>query len=275
MNILLAAAIIVGAVATACVVMFAIHRLGSKDVFLADTTRGAGVYGVAGTGFAVLLAFVVLVAYEQFNDAKSGALAEADAVVELFRSAEFFPPDDRREIQADLVCYARAVAEQEWPSMRKENGDPLPVVEGWAVSLQAAYERLPVRNLREQAAFANILDLRDARVDARRERLAQAEPTVTRPVWFILILCAVVNIAFVLLFIDRRGEGFAAQAALIGTVTTIVVAGLLLVWFLDHPYEEQDGSIKPVEMQRVIALMEREQPRLAAPCTPIGDPQPA
>jgi len=90
MNILLAAAIIVGAVAAACLVMFAIHRLGSKDVFLADTTRGAGVYGVAGTGFAVLLAFVVLVAYEQFNDAKSGALAESDAVIELFRSAEFF-----------------------------------------------------------------------------------------------------------------------------------------------------------------------------------------
>src|SRR5215211_5557521 len=106
MNIPLAAAILLGAVAIACLLMLAIRRLGTKDVFLADTTRGAGVYSVAGVGFAVLLAFVVLIAYQTYNDAKAGSQAEADAVVELFRSAEFFPPEERREMQGDLTCYA-------------------------------------------------------------------------------------------------------------------------------------------------------------------------
>jgi hypothetical protein len=276
MNILLAAAIIVGAVALAVALMFAIHRLGTKDVFLADTTRGAGVYGVAGTGFAVLLAFVVLVAFEQYNDGKNGAKAESDAVLELFRSVEFFPPGERRVIQGDLVCYGRAVVEQEWPAMSGGSGGaPLPVVDDWALRLQNEYERLPVRTLREQAAFASILELREARIDARRERLAQADPTVTRPVWFILILGALVNIGFVLVFIDRRGEAFAAQAALIAMVTTIVVAGLVLVWFLDHPYEDQDGSIKPIEMERSLEAMEVEEPGLRVPCTPSGAPRPA
>jgi Protein of unknown function (DUF4239) len=274
MNILIAAAIIAGAVAIACGLMFLIHRIGTRDVFLADTTRGAGVYGVAGTGFAVLLAFVVVVAYEQYNDAKAGAQAEADAVIELYRSAEFFPAE-RAEMQRDLICYARAVIEKEWPAMADGQGHPLGVVEGWALRLQDAYERLPVRTPREEVVFANILDLRDLRIDARRERLSQADPTVTSPVWFILILCALVNIGFVLLFIDRRGEAFAAQAALIGTVTTIVVSGLILVWFLDHPYEGESGSIEPVEMRRVLGSMEDERPGLAAPCTPEGEPSTA
>jgi hypothetical protein len=275
MNILLAAAIILGAVAIACLLMFAIHQVGTRDVFLADTTRGAGVYGVAGTGFAVLLAFVVLVAFEQFNDARDGAQAESDAVVELFRNAYFFDRGERTQMQGDLLCYARAVVEQEWPAMREGNGQPLPVVERWATELQGVYQRLPVRTLREQAVFANILELRDARIDARRERLSEAEPTVTSPVWFILILGALVSIGFVLLFIDRRGEAFLAQAALIGTVTVIVVAGLLLVWFLDHPYEDQAGSIKPEDMQRAIDVMQTEAPGLILPCTPGGEPQQA
>jgi Protein of unknown function (DUF4239) len=273
MNILLAAAILLGAVAIACLLMLAIRRLGTRDVFLADTTRGAGVYGVAGTGFAVLLAFVVLVAFEQFNDAKDGAQAESDAVIELFRDAAFFDRADRTRMQADLVCYARAIVEQEWPAMREGNGDPLPVVERWVVDLQAVYQRLPVRTPREEAVFASILELRTARIDARRERLSQAEPTVTSPVWFILIVGALVSIGFVLLFIDRRGEAFLAQAALISTVTVIVVAGLLLVWFLDHPYEDQAGSIKPEEMRRAIEVMEAEQPGLNLPCTPVGEAQ--
>lgn len=92
MSIWLAAVIILAAVAMACGLMYAIHRFGTKDVFLADTTRGAGVYSVAGTAFAVLLAFVVLVAYESYNNAKAGAEKESDAVIELFRTAEFFPP---------------------------------------------------------------------------------------------------------------------------------------------------------------------------------------
>ena len=272
MNILLAAAILLGAVAIACLLMLAIRRLGTRDVFLADTTRGAGVYGVAGTGFAVLLAFVVLVAFEQFNDAKDGAEAESDAVIELFRDAAFFDSNDRTQMQAALVCYARAVVEQEWPAMREGNGDPLPVVERWVVALQAVYQRVPVRTPREEVVFANILELRDARIEARRERLSQAEQTVTSPVWFILIMGALVSIGFVLLFIDRRGEAFLAQAALISTVTVIVVAGLLLVWFLDHPYEDQAGSIKPEEMRRAIDVMEAEQPGLNLPCTPAGRP---
>jgi hypothetical protein len=275
MNIFLAAAIIFGAVAIACLLMFAIHRLGTRDVFLADTTRGAGVYGVAGTAFAVLLAFVVVVAFEQYNNGKTASRAEADAVIELFRSADYFPRRDSREIQGDLVCYGQAVADQEWPAMGEGQDEPVPAVEQWVVRLQDAYQRLPVRNLRAQAAFASIIELRDDRIDARRERLAQAGTTVATPVWFVLILGALVNIGFVLLFIDRRNESFLAQASLIATVTMIVVAGLVLVWFLDHPYEGQSGSIEPTEMRGVVDLMLEEGRGLDPPCSSDGDPSPA
>ena len=58
-----------------------------------------------------------------------------------------------------------------------------------------------------------------------------------------------------------------------GVVAGMVAATLVLVWFLDHPYEGQSGSIEPIEMERTIANMEDERPGLTPPCTATGRPR--
>lgn len=112
------------------------------------------------------------------------------------------------------------------------------------------------------------------RSTTRRERLAEANAVVSPPVWFILALGGAATVGFVLLFTDRR-EAFLVQASLMAAVCAMVAASLVLVWFLDNPYEDQSGSIKPVEMERTIANMERERPGFSPPCVASGDPRPA
>lgn len=269
MNILLAAGIIVAACTLTCGLLFAFHKYGTRDALLADTTRGAGVYGVVGTSFAVLLAFVVLIAFQSYSDAKDGAAKESEAVLELFRTSEFFPAQ-RAEVQGELGCYGRSVVHHDWPAMRDRKRSP--VTDQWAFGLQDSYEGLEVKTPKEEVAFAEMLTLRDLRVNSRRERLTQATPIITSPVWFILGLGALLNIAFVLLFVDRRSEMLVVQAILMASVTVVVTAGLLLVWFLDHPYQDANGSLRPVEMEETISIMDRQRPDLAPPCTPSGEP---
>lgn len=270
MSILFAATIILGACVVTCGLLFAFHRFGTKDVLLADTTRGAGVYSVVGTSFAVLLAFVVLIAFESYIDGREGAEHEADAVLEQFRNAEYFAGPERRAIQGNLICYGRAVISYDWPAMRDQSSSE--VVNDWGRSLQDSYQDVSLRNEKEGWAFGNLLTLTDERIDSRRQRLTEAVPIITTPVWFILGIGAVLNIAFVLIFVDRRSEALGTQFALIAGVTAIVVAGLLLVWFLDHPFRDADGSIQPVEMERTMQAMAQEGPGLSAPCTERGDP---
>ena len=270
MNVLVAAGIIAGACLVTCGLLFALHRLGTRDTLLMDTTRGAGIYGVVGTSFAVLLAFVVLIAFESYIDGREGAEHEADAVLEQFRTAEFFTGPERRELQGDLLCYGRAVVSYDWPAMREQSSSEL--VNEWGLSLHDSYQGLAVRTDKEGWAFGNVLTLSDKRIDSRRQRLTEAVPIITTPVWFILGLGAFVSIAFVLIFIDRRSEALAVQMMLMAGVTAIVAAGLLLVWFLDHPFGDANGSIKPVEMERTVRAMDEEQPGLTAPCTKRGDP---
>jgi hypothetical protein len=268
-NILVATLIIAGACALTCGLLLAVHRWGGRDALLADTTRGAGVYGVVGTSFAVLLAFVVLIAFESYNDARGGAEQEADAMVELFRTAGFFP-EESKEIQDNVLCYGRAVVFHDWNAMRDQERSP--VVDKWALALHDDYEQLQPTGVKQEAAFAHLLDLQDKRVDARRQRLTQATPTITTPVWFILGIGAFLNIGFVLVFLDRRGESLLVHCILMASITTVVVAGLLLVWFLDHPYQDADGSIQPIEMERTISELEQEEPGLRPPCDADGAP---
>jgi hypothetical protein len=77
-------------------------------------------------------------------------------------------------------------------------------------------------------------------------------------------------IASVALFADRE-EAAVTQAAMAATVAIIVVSGLVLVRFLDKPYEDKSGSIKPTAMERTLAEMEREHRERGQVVIPCAD----
>jgi len=269
-NLWVVVAIIVGACGITCGLLVALDRWGPRDVFVSDSARGAAVYTVVGTSFAVLMAFVVLIAFQSFNDAKNGSQQESDALLQLFRAAEYFPQGQREEVQQDLICYGRAVIARDWPDMQHDERSP--VVDAWAYELQRHYRGLQVRTAQQQDAFADLLDLSQDRADGRRLRETQAASTVTAPVWLILGLGAVINIGLALLFIDRRGESLAVQAIMLASLTAVVVGTLLLIYFLDHPYADAPGGIRPTEMESTVSVMQAERPGLRAHCTASGIP---
>ena len=82
-------------------------------------------FTVVGTGFAVVLAFVVLVAFQSYNRATDAAETEAVATVDLFDTAALLPPAAAERVRRELVCYGRAVVEDEWPDMRESHASPV------------------------------------------------------------------------------------------------------------------------------------------------------
>jgi hypothetical protein len=263
------ALIVLVAVAGSVGLMYAARRATKSEALLADTTHGSGIFGMVGTGYAVLLAFVILVAFQGYNNARDGAEKEAVAVTEMSRSGRFFAEADGRALQENLACYGRAVVGYEWPAM--DDGQSSQVVEGWVIRLADTYSAIDLADATQEAAFSQLLEQRDERVDGRRERLGEARDVVPDPVWFILAIGGLATILCVLVFTSRR-ERFLVQGALMGMVAATVVAGLLLVWILSHPFEGKAGSVKPVEMERSLATMDEENPGLAPPCDAAGNP---
>src|SRR5947207_13353443 len=97
--------------------MLLVHRRAPEGSYFEDGDRAAGVFGVIATGFAVLLGFVVFLAFQSFDTSRSGAVDEAEMVTEQFETAQLMPPAVRGRFSGELVCSARAVVRQGWPQL--------------------------------------------------------------------------------------------------------------------------------------------------------------
>jgi hypothetical protein len=255
MELWLAALIIVGAAALSAAGMLIVRRRAPRGKFFKDPVPLGAVYSVAGTAYMVIVAFVFFIAFETYGGAKDDAEEEATATLAMFQDVEIFGPAARAELQAQMVCYAREVISREWPAMRE--GSFSSVVDARVSAMEESAQQVPVNEAKQAAAFEHWFALNEERRQGRQGRIGEADGLVPPVIWLILIIGAVVVIASVALFADRE-EAALTQAAMAATVAIIVVSGLVLVRFLDKPYDDKSGSIKPTAMERTLALMERE-----------------
>ena len=152
-----------------------------------------------------------------------------------------------------------------------EHGDSSPLVEHWIDQYRLAYQRLDLRSAREQLGLEELLTLAHTRGEGRQQRLSDAISTVPTPLWLALIFTGVIAVALQLSMADPR-ERLAVQAALIAGMASVVAAGLLIVYFLDHPYQGSSGGLEPTAMRRTLATIEGSEPNLRIRCTESGEP---
>jgi hypothetical protein len=251
----LAALIIVGAAALSAAGMLIFLPPSPPGSFFKDPVPVGAVYTVVGTAYMVIVAFVFFIAFESYSGAKADAEEEATATLAMFHTLGPFSPAARAELQGQMICYAREVISDGWPAMRA--GGASSVVDARVSAMEESVEQLPVNDAKQAAAFEHWLALNEERRQGRQGRIGEAGGLVPPVIWLILIIGAVVVIASVSLFADRE-ETAVTQVAMAAAVAIIVISGLVLVRFLDKPYEDKSGSIKPTAMERTLAQMERE-----------------
>jgi hypothetical protein len=251
----LAALVILGAAVLSAAAMLIVRRGAPEGTYFKDPIPAAAVYTVVGTAYMVIVAFVFFVAFESYGGAKSDAEEEATATLAMFHAAHPFDPTVRARLQGQVICYAREVIASGWPAMREGEGSE--VVDARVTALEESAERIALEGAKQEAAYDHWFALNEDRRKGRQGRIGKASGLVPPVLWLILIVGAVVVIGAVGLFADPR-EARVPQAAMIAAVAVIVASGLVLVRFLDRPYENKSGSIKPTAMTRTLAQMERE-----------------
>jgi len=263
-------AIILGAAALGVALMALLRHFRGDDEMFHDSERQSDVFNFVGMSFAVLVAFVIVQAYDYFNEARAGVEQEALSVVEIDRTADFFSPAEQERLSAAAICYGRTVVNQGWPAMAAgEEGSP--VTDVWVHELIAAEQGLDVNAKRPNVAFFQLLEEQDQLTEGRRERVHAATRDLPPPVWLILGLGAFLTIGWVLLFMSDRRERFWVQACISAAVMAFITASLLLIWVLDHPYNGGDAILPPTEMAEVIEAIEAERMPIPLPCNERGE----
>src|SRR5258705_10508863 len=92
-----AALVLVVVVTAAITIKLLVRRRAPVGGWFSDAPRSAGTLSVIGTMFAVMLAFVILLALQSYQRAREGSSVEAVAVTELHSVAGVFqsPFSDR------------------------------------------------------------------------------------------------------------------------------------------------------------------------------------
>jgi hypothetical protein len=266
MDLPVAILIVLGAAALAFSMVALVRRTGAV---LSNPTRGTPMAIVVGTSFAVLMAFLIVSAFQTYSGAKAAAASEANAVLDMSRTAALFAPSERERLRSVLICYGRAVVNEEWPAMR--HGHASPLVDEWVSVYRAVLGQFAVRSLRAQTALQNTLSEADTRTSGRQTRLSDDTPAVPTPLWLALIFAGCVAVSLQLGMADPA-ERLRVQGLQVAGVAAVVATGLLIVNFLDHPYATQTGGIQPNAMRHSLVLMHDLEPGLTPLCRPSGRP---
>jgi hypothetical protein len=253
-NILWGALITVAATAVAVASMLFVRRRAPQGSFFADGDRAAGVFGVLATGFAVLLGFIIFLAFSSYDQSRAGAETEALTVAQQVETAQFFPEEVAGELTSELVCYGRSVVSDEWPRMRSDTLEDN--VNPWGLELFRTLQDVEPATASEQSAYDKWLDQTSVREEARQDRVHGAVGVIPTPLWIVLFFIAAIIFAYMLFFADP-GERALVQSVLMGSVVSAMVVLLLVLGALDDPFHSGVGGLDPYAMERSLGLVDR------------------
>jgi hypothetical protein len=129
----------------------------------------------------------------------------------------------------------------------------------------------PANDQRQVEALAHFFEVDEARQEARRSRLAEAQPFVPGFVWGVLVLITFAVLGFQALFADPAGRRL-GQAVAMGAMALALFSGLTLVWVLDRPFYDRGAAIPHSRMSASLAVMQRTAPA-TLPCDGAGQPR--
>ena len=157
-----------------------------------------------------------------------------------------------------------------------ESGVQGDAINPWGVRLFRTFKTIRASDV-ERGCGLRKVDRPDVGPRGGRGSSGSTEPpgSIPTPLWLVLALISAVVFVFMLFFADS-GEGAATQAVLMGSVAVVVVSMLLLIAFLNRPFQNGVGGVRPVAMERTLRIV--DQALLAVgghvqlPCDARGNP---
>lgn len=273
MNVFLGALVVVGVAAISIALMLLVRRRAPEGSFFSDGDRASGVFGVLATGFSLLLGFIIFLAFDSYDQSRSGAETEATILVQQVETAQYMPKAISTQLTGELVCYARSVVGPEWGAL--EQGTLGDAINPWGAKMFQTLKTADPKTDAEQSAYDRWMSQTEDRQQARVARVHGAEGIIPTPLWLVLAVISAVIFLYMLFFADR-GERAKTQALLMGSVTVVITLLLLLLVFFNHPHGEGVGRLQPTAMERSLRQIDAELAvvglDLKPPCDANGTP---
>ncbi|MBV9402988.1 MAG: DUF4239 domain-containing protein [Candidatus Eremiobacteraeota bacterium] len=208
-----------------------VRRIAPHEVLRRHNDVAGFVSSLIGVIYAVLLAFVVVVVWQEYDNSVTIAQQEASAVGDLYHLAYGFPPKLQSRLQHHLANYINLMVNDEWPLMQYGLASSKTERVGHQV-LHDVMDFEP-KSEAQSGVQSTALQMVQTFFDARRQRLSENSTSVPRIMWFTLIIGAIFTIGFTFFFGMENGK---IQLTMTAVVAAMIALMFVLIIELDFPF---------------------------------------
>jgi hypothetical protein len=229
-------------------IYWVVTGLAVNDRARAFKAISPGMLPPLGILFALLVGFIAVEVWNNFDKAKVAVASEASALRAVVLLAGTFPEDQKTRINALIDRHIEEAINKEWPAMARQQAT-LSTMRANAL-IEALHEVLTLKPAddSQRTAQPEMVKALQAALDARRQRIVVSQSSVGRVKWAGILLqgiCTLIAIAMV------HSDNRLACAIAMTLFATGIALSLLLIAAYSRPFTGEI-SVRPDLLKQVI-----------------------
>jgi hypothetical protein len=244
----MALVIFVGIYLVTAAIYLTVTRLAVDDRARAFKALSPGMLPPLGIIFGLLVGFVAVQVWNDFDRAKMAVASEASALRGVVLLAGSFPEEQRSRLRALINRHIQDAVQQEWPAMAEQRATLSTLPNALVQCLQVTLNLKPADES-QKTAQREIVNFLEKAAEARRQRIVISQSSVSSVKWAAILLmglCALIAIAMV------HSDNRLTCAIALTMFATGIAAAVLLIATYTRPFIG-DISVGPDLLQQVIA----------------------
>jgi hypothetical protein len=210
----------------------------TRDGFHAEIS--APMLSVVAALFGFVLAFVIIIAYENYLSAKNQVGREANSLAAVVRDSDAFRKPEGEQVRRAVGGYVRGVVNDGFPHMRQ--GDPAsPLALHQLAEVYAALRNVKTSSPEELKFYDDAITRLNDALDARRDRLDAAQGGLPADIAALVLFGSFVIVAYAVLVGSPRFWFHVLGPA---AIAMVVAFSLVVLADLSYPFSG-DLSIDP------------------------------
>ena len=206
-------------------------------------------FATMGVIYAVLVAFMVIVSWQNFDKTSVNLEKEANDYADLYRDSTGLSKDTQIKIKSALAAYVSSAVNDEWPLLAK--GQSSKKTHALLLKVWDVYINFSPKTETQKVFFAeSVRKLNDAN-ELRRLRIVDAKDGLHPVLWSVLIVSGIITILFTFFF---GTENFIEQICMTCLLSSLIALVLLTIMVFDYPFTG-DVSISPAVLRQILGVL--------------------
>ncbi len=234
--------------------LYLVRRKYSAEVLKENHEVAAIIFNAFGLFYGVLLAFVVFVTWNGYDEATKNLQLESNEVADVFHLTTVFPNPSGEMMRQTLQDYVSSVYNDELKRMSQ--GEISLHSNQAMLKLITTFYQLDEKAVPNREIYAEALKRLNNLAEYRRLRIFAGNDTVPPVIWLVLLVGSVISISYTYFF---GMKNIRAQYLIAASLTVTITMILFLIYVLDHPFTGT-SRVSSEPLKQVMQILQKDQP---------------